>query len=35
MISEHPEFLRRIAEARASLREGQGIPLRELPSAVY
>ena len=29
-LEHHPEFLRRIAEARAALREGQGIPLREL-----
>jgi prevent-host-death family protein len=33
-LEHHPEFLRRIAEARASLRDGQGIPLRELRSAV-
>ena len=29
-LEHHPEFLRRIAAARAALREGQGIPLREL-----
>jgi antitoxin (DNA-binding transcriptional repressor) of toxin-antitoxin stability system len=29
-LEHHPAFLRRIAEARAALREGQGIPLREL-----
>jgi len=29
-LEHHPEFLRRIAEARAALREGQGIPLRDL-----
>jgi prevent-host-death family protein len=33
-LEHHPEFLRRIAEARASLREGQGIPLRKLRGAV-
>ena len=31
-LEHHPEFLRRIAEARAALREGQGIPFRELRS---
>lgn len=31
-LEHHPEFLRRIAEARADLREGRGMPLRELPS---
>ncbi len=30
-LEHHPEFLRRIAQARAALREGRGIPLRELP----
>jgi hypothetical protein len=29
-LEHHPEFLRRIAEARAALREGRGTPLREL-----
>jgi prevent-host-death family protein len=29
-LEHHPEFLRRIAEARADLREGRGMPLREL-----
>jgi len=33
-LEHHPEFLRRIAEARAALREGRGISLRELRSAV-
>lgn len=33
-LEHHPEFLRRIAEARAALREGQGIPLRALHKAV-
>lgn len=29
-LEHHPEFLRRIAEARVALRARQGIPLREL-----
>lgn len=29
-LEHHPEFLRRIAEARAALREGRGTPLRDL-----
>jgi len=29
-LEHHPEFLRRIAEARAALREGRGTRLREL-----
>jgi prevent-host-death family protein len=29
-LEHHPEFLRRIDEARAALRVGQGIPLREM-----
>jgi prevent-host-death family protein len=29
-LEHDPEFLRRIAEARAALREGRGTPLREL-----
>ena len=29
-LEHHPEFLRRIAEARVALRAGQGIPLREV-----
>ena len=28
-LEHHPEFLRRIAEARAALREGRGTPFRE------
>jgi len=28
-VEHHPEFLRRIADARAALREGRGTPLRE------
>src|SRR6266487_2140872 len=27
-LEHHPEFLRRIAEARADIREGRGTPLR-------
>ena len=33
-LEHHPEFLRRIAEARAAIRDGGGVPLRELRSAV-
>jgi hypothetical protein len=29
-LEHHPEFLRRIEEARVALRAGQGIPLRDL-----
>jgi prevent-host-death family protein len=29
-IENHPEFLERIAEARAALREGQGIRLEDV-----
>ena len=29
-LEHHPEFLRRIAEAPAALRDGRGTPLREL-----
>jgi len=29
-LEHHPEFLRRIEEARAALRAGHGIPLRDL-----
>jgi len=29
-LEHHPEFLRRIEEARIALRAGQGIPLRDL-----
>jgi prevent-host-death family protein len=29
-LEHHPEFLRRIAEARAALREGRGVRLEEL-----
>ena len=29
-LEHHPEFMRRIAEARIALRAGQGIPLRDV-----
>lgn len=29
-LEHHPEFLRRIADARAALREGRGVPLDEI-----
>jgi PHD/YefM family antitoxin component YafN of YafNO toxin-antitoxin module len=29
-LEHHPEFLRRIAEARAALREGGGVPLDDI-----
>ena len=29
-LEHHPEFLRRIEEARVALRTGHGIPLRDL-----
>ena len=29
-LEHHPEFLRRVAEARAAIREGRGIPLSEI-----
>jgi prevent-host-death family protein len=29
-LEHHPEFLSRIAEARAALREGRGVPLAEI-----
>lgn len=28
-LEHHPEFLRRIQEARTALREGQGVPFRD------
>jgi len=31
-LQRHPEFLRRVAEARADLRAGRGIRLDDLPS---
>ena len=29
-LEHHPEFLRRVAEARAAIREGRGIPLEDV-----
>jgi hypothetical protein len=29
-LEHHPEFLRRIDDARAALRVGQGVPLRDV-----
>jgi len=31
-LEHHPEFLRRVAEARAALKEGRGVRLEDLPS---
>ena len=31
-LEHHPEFLRRVAEARAALRSGRGVRLEDLPS---
>ena len=31
-LEHHPEFLRRVAEAREALRSGRGVPLEDLPS---
>ena len=31
-LEHHPEFLRRVAEARAAFRAGQGSRLEDLPS---
>src|SRR5919201_2030048 len=31
-LEHHPEFLRRVAEARTALREGRGVRLDDLPS---
>jgi prevent-host-death family protein len=31
-LEHHPEFLRRVTEARESLRNGRGVPLEKLPS---
>lgn len=31
-LEQHPEFLRRIAEAREALRSGQGVRLEDVPS---
>ena len=29
-LEHHPEFLRRVAEARTALREGRGVPLDDI-----
>ena len=29
-LEHHPEFVRRVAEARAALRRGEGVPLEEI-----
>jgi prevent-host-death family protein len=29
-VEHHPEFLRRVAEARAALRAGHGLPLEDM-----
>ena len=31
-LEHHPEFLRRIAEARTALRSGRGVRLEDLPA---
>ena len=31
-LEHHPEFLRRVAEARSALNEGRGVRLEDLPS---
>lgn len=31
-LEHHPEFLRRVAQARAALRAGRGVRLEDLPS---
>jgi prevent-host-death family protein len=31
-LEHHPEFLRRVAEARAAFRRGRGVRLEDLPS---
>jgi prevent-host-death family protein len=31
-LEHHPEFLRRVAEARSAIREGRGVRLEDLPS---
>jgi prevent-host-death family protein len=30
-LENHPEFLRRVAEARAAIRAGRGVPLEDVP----
>jgi prevent-host-death family protein len=29
-LEHHPEFLRRVAQARAAIRDGRGVPLEEV-----
>ena len=29
-LEHHPEFLRRVAEARAAIRDGRGVPLEDV-----
>lgn len=29
-LEHHPEFLRRVTQARAAIRDGRGVPLEEL-----
>ena len=31
-LEHHPEFLRRVAQARSALHEGRGVRLEDLPS---
>jgi prevent-host-death family protein len=31
-LEHHPEFLRRVVDARGALREGRGVRLEDLPS---
>ncbi len=31
-LEHHPEFLRRVAEARSALKDGRGVRLEDLPS---
>ena len=31
-LEHHPEFLRRVAEARKALKDGRGVRLQDLPS---
>lgn len=33
-LEHHPEFLRRVAEARAAIRQGRGVLLEQLDKAV-
>lgn len=31
-LEHHPEFLRRVAEARSAIKDGRGVRLEDLPS---